>query len=59
MFSAILCDSNGILNVKIDQVEQKLVTNTIYDFTVRYIKMSALINIENADNHSYIKTERI
>ena len=27
--SAKLCDSNGILNVKIDQVEQKLATNTI------------------------------
>ena len=32
MFSAKLCDSNGILNVKIEQVEQKLATNTIYDF---------------------------
>ena len=32
MFSAKLWDSNGILNVKIEQAEQKLATNTIYDF---------------------------
>ena len=38
-----------MLNVKIDQVEQKLAINTTYDFVVRWINMSALINIENAD----------
>ena len=32
MFSAILCDSNKILNGKIEQVEENLATNTIYDF---------------------------
>ena len=32
LFSALLCDSNGILNLIIEQVEQKLAINTIYDF---------------------------
>ena len=52
LFSAKLCDSNGILNVKIEQAEQKLATNTIYDF-------SAIITVKNADNQSNIKTEQI
>ena len=51
LFSATLCDSNSILNVKIEQVEQKLATNTIYDFTEASLKMSTLINSDNADFH--------
>ena len=41
LFSAKLCDSNGILNVKIKQLEQKLATNTIYDLIVRLVMMSS------------------